>query len=61
MLNAETNSPEPHTLMEVLHEMTMQSRNKQEQSRKINNQRSFSMKNVLPNGDPPEVMMWGRS
>ena len=50
----------PDSLMEVLHRMTMQSRANQARSQSGKNKsKSFSMQNALPNGDPPEVMMWG--
>ncbi len=51
---------ESHSLMEVLHRMTMQSRNSQAKSKAGKTKfKTFSMDNSLPNGDPPEVVMWG--
>ena len=51
---------EPHSLMEVLHRMTMKSRSNQSKSQNGKSKaKSFSMQNALPNGDPPEVMLWG--
>jgi hypothetical protein len=49
-----------HSLMEVLHRMTMQSRSNQiktEKRRPI----TLSMQDALPNGDPSEVTLWGEA
>jgi hypothetical protein len=54
------NHQSSHNLTDVLHHMVMKSRSRHSKSpagrRAVN---KFSMQNSLPNGDPPEVTMWG--
>jgi len=56
----ESNHQSSHNLTDVLHHMIMKSRGSQTKTQ--NGKRAvnrFSMQNSLPNGDPPEVTMWG--
>ena len=50
----------PHSLMEVLHRMTMRSRSNQMKTEK-RRPMTLSMQDTLPNGDPPEVTLWGEA
>lgn len=51
---------ESHSLMEVLHRMTMKSHVTQLKSQAGKSRaKALAMQNALPNGDPPEVMLWG--
>jgi len=61
MIHAKTaRHSESHSLMEVLHRMTIKSRvNQSKLAAGKSRTKSFSMQNALPNGDPPEVMLWG--
>jgi len=63
MTHAEVSSRQSsHNLTDVLHHMMIKSRSghsKVESGKRSVNR--FSMHNSLPNGDPPEVTLWGEA